>query len=150
MACLLHKGNRWRGFVSLNAWLMVVWTHNWELLVKQSAAAAASLQSCPTLCDPIDGSPPGSPIPGILQARTQEWVAISFPKAWKWKVQVKLLSLAQLLATPCTAAYQAPPSTGFSRQEYWSGLPLPSPHAWEQLNPCAITTECWVPRACAL
>ena len=92
-----------------------------------TAAAAKSLQSCPTLCDPIDGSPPGSPVPRILQARTLEWVAISFSNAWKWKVKVKSLSCVRLLATPWTAAYQAPPSTGFSRQEYWSGLPLPSP-----------------------
>ena len=92
-----------------------------------SAAAAKSLQSCPTLCDPIDGSPPGSSIPGILQARTLEWVAISFPNAGKWKVKVKSLSRAQLVATPWTAAYQALPSMGFSRQEYWSGMPLPSP-----------------------
>ena len=89
--------------------------------------AAKSLQSCPTLCDPIDGSPPGSPIPGILQARTLEWVAISFSKAWKWKVKVKSLSHVWLVATPWTAAYQAPPSMGFSTQEYWSGMPLPSP-----------------------
>jgi len=82
--------------------------------------------SCPTLCDPIDGSPPGSPVPGILQARTLEWVAISFSNAWKWKVKVKSLSRVRLLATPSTAAYQAPPSMGFSRQEYRSGLPLPS------------------------
>ena len=95
---------------------------------KTSAAAAAkSLQLCPTLCDPIDGSPPGSPVPGILQARTLEWVAISFSNAWKWKVKVKSLSCVRLLATPWTAAYQAPPSMGFSRQEYWNGLPLPSP-----------------------
>ena len=92
-----------------------------------AAAAAASLQSCPTLCDPIDGSPLGSPVPGILQARTLEWVAISFSSAGKWKVKVKLLSRVQLLATPWTAAYQAPLSMGFSRQEYWSGVPLPSP-----------------------
>ena len=90
-------------------------------------ATAKSLQSCPTLCNPIDGSPPGSPVPGILQARTLEWVAISFSNAWKWKVKVKLLSRVRLLATPWTAAYQAPPSMGFSRQEYWSGVPLPSP-----------------------
>ena len=82
-----------------------------------SAAAAKSLQSCPTLCDPIDGSPPGSPIPGILQARTLEWVAISFSNAWKWKVKVKSLSRVWLLATPWTAAYQAPPSIGFSGQQ---------------------------------
>ena len=87
------------------------------------AATAKSLQSCPTLCDLRDGSPPGSPVPGILQARTLEWVVISFSNAWKWKVKVKLLSHVRLLATPWTAAYQAPPSMGFSRQEYWSGLP---------------------------
>ena len=92
-----------------------------------AVAAAKSLQSCPTPCDPRDGSPPGSPVPGILQARTLEWVAISFSNAWKWKVKVKLFSRVQLLATPWTAAYQAPPSMGFSRQEYWSGVPLPSP-----------------------
>ena len=94
-----------------------------------SAAAAKSLQSCPTLCDPRDSSPPGSPIPGVLQARTLEWVAISFSSAWKWKVKVKSLSRARLVATPWTAAYQAPPSIGFSRQEYWSGVPLPF-HIW--------------------
>ena len=92
-----------------------------------AAAAAKSLQSYPTLCEPIDGSPPGSPVPGILQARTLEWVAISFSNAWKWKGKVKSLSRVQLLATPWSAAYQAPPSMGFSRQEYWSGVPLPSP-----------------------
>ena len=90
------------------------------------AAAAKSLQSCPTLCNPIDGSPPGSPVPGILQARTLEWVAIAFSNAWKWNVKGKSLSHVRLLATPWTAAYQAPPSMGFSRQEYWSGVPLPS------------------------
>ena len=87
---------------------------------------AKSLQPCPTLCDPIDGSPPGSPIPGILQARTLEWVAISFSNAWMWKMKVKLLSCVQLFATPWTTAYQAPPSMEFSRQECWSGVPLPS------------------------
>ena len=92
-----------------------------------TVAAAKSLQSCPTLCDPIDGSPPGSPVPGILQARTMEWVAISFSNAWKWKVKVKSLSHVRLLVTPWTAAYQALPSRGLSRQEYWSGVPLPSP-----------------------
>ena len=92
-----------------------------------AAAAAKLLQSYLTLCHPIDGSPPGSPVPGILQARTLEWVAISFSNAWKWKVKVKLLSPVRLLATPWTAAYQASPSMGFSRQEYWSGVPLPSP-----------------------
>ena len=92
-----------------------------------AAAAAKSHQSCPTLCDPIDGSPPDSPEPGSLQARTLEWVAISFSNAWKWKVKAKSLGRVWLLVTPWTAAYQALPSMGFSRQEYWSGVPLPSP-----------------------
>ena len=94
--------------------------------MSSAAAAAKSLQSCPTLCDPEDGSPPGSPVPGILQARTLEWAAISFSNASKWKVKVKLLSRDWLFATPWTAAHQAPPSVGFSRQEDWSGVPLPS------------------------
>ena len=85
---------------------------------EKSAAAAKSLQSCPTLYDPRDGSPH---VPGILQARTLEWVAISFSNAWKWKVKVKSLSRVWLLATLWTAAHQAPPSMGFSREEYWSG-----------------------------
>jgi len=108
--------------------LVVLWRQafNYEWLIR-SAAAAKSLQSCPTLCDPIDRSPPGSPVPGILQARTLEWVAISFSNAWTWKVKGKSLSHVQLLVTPWTATYQAPPSMGFSRQEYWSGVPLPSP-----------------------
>ena len=92
-----------------------------------SAAAAKSLQSCPTLCDPMDCSLPGFSIHGILQARTLEWVAISFSNACKWKVKVKSLGRVRLLATPWTAAHQAPPSMGFSRQKYWSGVPLPSP-----------------------
>ena len=97
--------------------------HSYE----SAAAAAKLLQSCLILCSPIDGSTPGSPIPGMLKARTLEWVAISFSNAWKWKVKVKSLSCVRLLATPWTAAQQAPPSMGFSRQEYWSGVPLPSP-----------------------
>ena len=104
-----------------------LWLWPYIRFVTHAAASAKSLQSCPTLCDPIDGSPTGSPIPGILQARTLEWVAISFSSAWKWKVKVKSLSHVRLLAPPWTAAYQAPPSIGFSRQEYWSGVPLPSP-----------------------
>ena len=100
--------------------------HKYEVW-KYAAAAAKSPQSCPTLCDPIDGSPPGSAVPGILQARTLEWVAISFSNVWKWKVKVKSLSRVRLFETPRTAAYQAPLSMGFSRQEYWSGVPLPSP-----------------------
>ena len=97
-----------------------------DAIQSDAAAAAKSLQSCPTLCDPRDGSPPGSPVPEILQARILEWVAVSFSNAWKWEVKVKSLSRARLLATPWIAAYQAPPSMGFSRQEYWSGLSLPS------------------------
>ena len=99
------------------------WIRMKTCFTSSSAAAAAtkSLQSCPTLCDPIDDSPPGTPVPGILQARTLGWVAISFSNAWKWKVKVKSLSRVQLVATRWTAAYQAPPSMGFSRQEYWSG-----------------------------
>ena len=103
-----------------------------SIVVLKYAAAAKSLQSCPTLCDPIDGSLPGCPIPGILQARTLEWVAISFSNAWKWKVNMKSLSCVWLLATPQTAAYQAPPSLGFSRPEYWSGVPLPSLLKYDQ------------------
>ena len=98
-----------------------------------AAAAAKSLRSCPTLCDPMDYSLPGFSIPRILQAQTLEWVAISFSNAWKWKVKVKSLSRAQLLVTPWTAAYQASPSMGFSRQEYWSGVPFPSP--WNLPDP---------------
>ena len=83
-----------------------------------AAAATKSLQSCPTLCDPIDGSPPGSPVPGILQTRILELVSISFSNAWKWKVKMKLLSRIRLLSISWTTDYQAPPSMGFSRQEY--------------------------------
>ena len=97
-------------------------------LVPPAAAVAKSLQSCPILCDPIDGSPPGSPVPGILQARALEWVAISFSNAWKWKVKVKSLSHVWLLATPWTAAHQAPPSVGFSRQEYWGAIAFSECH----------------------
>ena len=92
-----------------------------------AAAAAKSLQPCLTLCNPTDSSPPGSAVPGILQARTLEWVTISFSNAWKWEVKVKSLSCVRLFATPWTAAHQAPLSMGLSRQEYWSGVPLPSP-----------------------
>ena len=106
--------------------------NSWSKLVRsvingRPAAAAKSFQSCPTLCNPRDSSPPGSPVPGILQARTLEWVAISFSNAWKWKVKGKLFSCVRLFATPWTAADQAPLSMGLSRQEYWSRLPLPSP-----------------------
>ena len=107
-------------------WVWLKTQHHLGLLhdCDHGAAAAKSLQSYPTLCGPIDGSPPGSPVPGIVHARTLEWVAISFSNAWEWKVKVKSLSRVQLFATPWTAAYQAPPSMGFSRQEYWSGVPL--------------------------
>ena len=101
--------------------------HKEQISAFVSPAAAKSLQSCPTLCDPWDGSPPGSPVPGILQARTLEWVAISFSNAWKWKVKVKWLSRVWLLATPRISAHRVPPSIGFSRQECWSGVPLPPP-----------------------
>ena len=114
-------------YIKLSTLAAIVFESIINYLTKASSAAAAkSLQSCLTLCDPKDVSPPGSPIPGILQARTLEWVAIFFSSAWKWKVKVKSLSRVRLLATPWTAAYQAPPSMGFSRQEYWSGSPLPS------------------------
>ena len=113
------------------------WSLVWRILsitlLVCAAAVAKSLQSCPTLCNPIDGSPPGSTAPGILQARTLEWVAISFSNAWKWKVKVKSLSHVRLFTTPWTAPYQAPLSMGFSRQEYLSGLPLPSP--WQISKP---------------
>ena len=125
---------------SLSVWSSPISSRYSEALDDMAAAAAKSLQSCLMLCDPIDGSPPGSPIPGILQARTLEWVANSFSKAWKWKVKVKLLSRVRLLVTPGTAAYQAPLSMGFSRQEYWIGVPLPSPDdmAKHGISPCGI------------
>ena len=93
------------------------------VLVSAAVAAAKSLQSCPTLCDPIDGSLPGSSVPGILQARILEWLAVSFSNA----CMLSHFSHVRLCATLWTAAHQAPLSTGFSRQEYWSGLPFPSP-----------------------
>ena len=108
-------------------WSMACRILSITLLAYAAAAAAKSLQPCPTLCDPIDGNPPGSPVPGILQARTLEWVVISFSSACKWKVKVKSLSRVWLLATLWIAAHQAPPSMGLSRQAYWSGVPLPSP-----------------------
>ena len=94
------------------------YTSKLKLIFPAAAAAAKSRQSCPTLCNPIDGSPTGSSVPGILQVRILEWVAISFSNAWKWKVKVKSFSHVRLLATPWTVAYQAPPPMGFSRQEY--------------------------------
>ena len=124
---LSHWGSPQRGYKCLKFYLKDIFKvlFTWEPNLSLPAAAAAkSLQSCPTLCDPIDGSPPHSPVPGILQARTLEWVAISFSNAWKWKVKVKSLSRVRLLATPWTAAFQAPPSMGPARQEYWSGVLL--------------------------
>ena len=133
---LVISGHQYGGLlissVLSSPWSWVIcplqWIENWPRFGKWTrklpqtdfAAAAKSLQSCPTLCNPIDSSPPGSPIAGILEARTLEWVAISFSNAWKW-------SHVRRFATPWTAAYQAPPSMGFSRQEYWSGVSLPSP-----------------------
>ena len=117
----------WAIYIAKYEFLMFISYYLHYLLLNFLSAAAKSLQSCLTLCDPIDGSPPGSPGPGILQARTLEWVTISFAKARKWKVKVKSLSCVLLLETPWTEACHAPPSMGFSRQEYWSGVPLPSP-----------------------
>ena len=114
------------GKIADGAMLLFLFTRYAKCFLIPAAAAIKSLQSCLTLSDPIDGSQPGSPVPGILQARTLEWVAISFSNARKSKVKVKSLSRVWLLATPQTAAHQASPSIGFSRQEYWSGLPLPS------------------------
>ena len=131
--CLLFRGGVLHRVLVLVGWCRVLYSSGFLcvsshcFILPRVAAAAKSLQSCPTLCNPIDGSPPGCPVPGILQARTLEWLAISFSNAWKWKVKVKSLSHVWLLATPWTAAYQTPLSLGFSRQEYWSGVPLPSP-----------------------
>ena len=97
-----------------------------QLRYKSAAAAAKSLQSCPTLCDPIDSSPLGSPVPGILQARILEWVAISFSSAWKWKVKVKVLSRGRLFVIPWTAAYQAPVH-GIFQAITMDWLPFPPP-----------------------
>ena len=121
LVCRWILGSKWY----LGSLFKLVFNKLW--LNKFPAAAAKLLQLCLTLCDPIDSSPPGSPVPGILQARTLEWVVISLSNARKWKVKVKSLSRVGFLATPWSAAYQAPPSMGFSRQEYWRGVPLPSP-----------------------
>ena len=96
---------------------------------------------CLPLCNPRDGSPSGCLMPGILQARMLEWVAISFSNAWEWKVKVKALSRVQLLATPWTAAHQVPLSMGFSRQDDWSGVPLPSPRGFRMGPNCTPTAE---------
>ena len=111
---------------------LTIWTFVGKVMsllfnMLSAAAAAKSLQSCLTLCDPTDSSPPGSTIPGILYARTLEWVAISFSNAWKWIVKMKSLSRVRFFVIPWTVVYQAPQSMVFSSQEYWSGLPFPSP-----------------------
>ena len=125
--CIVDWNINWYHYLG-NQVVIAFVKQNWSNRYPAAAAAAKSLQPCPSLCDPRDGSPPGSAVPGILQARTLEWVAISFFNAWKWKVNVKSLSRVWLLVTPWTTAYQAPPFMGFSRQEYWSRVPLPSPH----------------------
>ena len=139
---ILWKKNVWFSSatilkVYLFVYLQLSCLSSLHILDIATAIAAKSLQSCPTLCDPIDGSPPGFPVPGILQARILEWVAISFSNAWRWKVKVKSLSPVRLWATPWTAAYRAPPSMGFSRQEYWSGVP--SPFLILDINPRYMT-----------
>ena len=114
-------------FILLNSYIESTYYVKGHILgieYKERRYAAKSRQSCPTLWDPIDDSPPGYPVPGILQARTLEWVAISFSSAGKWKVKVKLLSRVWLFTNPWTVAYQAPPSMGFPRQEYWSGFAI--------------------------
>ena len=113
------RGNMLRNFIVLTVqWQIFIYLYPWQTATS-TAPAAKPLQSCPTLCDPIDGSPPGSPVPGILQTRTREWVAISFSNSWKWKVKVTSLSRVRLWATPWTAAHKAPPPMGFSRQAYY-------------------------------
>ena len=115
----VEPSSQWKGWTLVFLWLLRWQAGSLPLVLpgKPIYLAAKLLQSCPTLCDPTDGSPPGSPIPGIFQASTLEWVAISFYNEWKWKVKVKSLSCFRLFAIPWTAAYQAPPSMGFSRQE---------------------------------
>ena len=122
------------------------WSLAWRILsitLLACATAAKSLQLCPTLCDPIDGSPTGSSIPGILQARTPEWVAISFSNAWKWKMKVKSLSRVRLCVTSWTATYQALPSMGFSRQEcncavVWTFLGIAFLCDWNENRPFPV------------
>jgi len=118
--------------------LRLLWSNTQYLSFCYWIAAAKSLQSCPTLCSPVDSSPPGSPVHGILQARILKWVAISFSNAWQWKVKVKLLSCVWLLVTPWAVAHQTPPSMGLSRLEYWTGLPFPSPCYWIILVFCPV------------
>ena len=113
--CIVHKMKHIYICICIHMFIHVcIYTH----IYMYAAAATKSFQLSLTMCSPIDVSPPGSPIPGILQARALEWVAVSFSNAWKWKVKVKSFSRVQLFTKPWTAAYQAPPSMGFSRQEY--------------------------------
>ena len=124
VAICFSRGSSWPRDPSHVSWIGRQILYHWAA----AATAAKSLQLCPILCDPVDGSPPGSPVPGILLARTLEWVAISFSNALKWKVKSEReVAHVWLFTAPWTAAYQAPPSMGFSRQEYWSRVPLPSP-----------------------
>ena len=129
--CCYHSNKRreWKNAAAL-------WTVSLTATLNCLLLLLKSLQSCSTLGDPIDGSPPGSPVPRILQARILEWVAIPFSNAWRWKVKVKSLSPVRLWATPRTAAYRAPLSMGFSRQESWSGVP-----SWLHYS-----HECWAPK----
>ena len=115
--------------INKNSFFFTLHRLNKNIFTYSMVTAAKLLQSCPPLCTPIGGSPPGSPVPGVLQARTLEWVVVSFSDGWKWKAKVKSLSRVRLSATPWTAVYQAPLSMGFFRQEYWSGVPLPSPYS---------------------
>ena len=131
--CALYRVNNFETifkFKIISSDIQASFVSKWRLDASANVAAK-SLQLCPILCDHIDGSPAGSPVPGILHARTLEWAAISVSNAWKWKVRVKSLSCVRLFGTPWTAAHQAPPSMGFSMQEYWSGVPSPSPSANE-------------------
>ena len=130
-SCIIHNSQRVKTVHMSTDWWMI----KQKVIYPHCCCWVTS--SCPTLCDPIDCSPPGSPVPGTLQARTLEWAAISFSNAGKWKVKVKSLSRVRLSVTPWTAAYQAPPPMGFSRQEHWSGVPLPSPytHTVEYYSP---------------
>ena len=150
MLCSIPSSIKWHWetvAVSLFCICFLLSCYFWEDLSSCLAAAAKSLQSCLTLCDPIDGSPSGSPVPGILQARTLEWIAIFFSNAWKWKVKVKSLSHVWPSATLWTAAFQAPLSMGFSRQECWSGVPLPSPKLMPYTESfLAEAVICYIPR----
>ena len=131
-----------KSFCKIKKVLQICFKTVWTYKTLPNTYWSEVAQSCPTLRDPMDCSPPGSPVPGILQARTLEWVAISFSNAWKWKVKVKSLSRVRRFATPWTAAHQAPPFMRFSRQEYWSGVPLPSPTIHlKMIKFCVFTTR---------